>query len=126
MCHFMLTASIAGLCPMIWLAPAPSAGIVNPALLLSVPVMAVNPDAPPLITLPSDTGDWIWELMMDRLTLPLGPGSQNIGPLWMWSDQWFIAGCQVHCQGARGGQTRPSSSALLAAGNHTVAVVLAV
>jgi hypothetical protein len=115
MCHFILIVSVVGLCPMLPLAPASSAAPVNSALESPMPVLADIPDESPPIPLPLGLGDWVWEMMMDHLTVPLAPGDQNVWPLWMWRDQWYIAW---------DGQTRLSSSALPTAGTRICSSVL--
>ena len=107
MCHFILIASVVGLCPMLPLAPASRAALVNPALVFPMPVLADILDESPPIPLHSGMGDWVWEMMMDHLTVPLAPGDQNVWPLWMWRDQWFIAFHQIQQEGAWDGQTPP-------------------
>jgi hypothetical protein len=115
MCHFILFASVVGLWPMLSLAPATSAAPVNPALEFPMPMLAAVPDEPSAIPLPLGLGDWVWEMMMDHLTVPLAPGDQNVWPLWMWRDHWFIAW---------DGQTRLSSTALTTAGTRMSSSVL--
>jgi hypothetical protein len=97
---------------MLCLAPASSAATVNPVLVFPMPVLAAIPDEPPPIALPLGMGDWVWEMMMDHLTVPLAPGDQNVWPLWMWRDQWFIAYHRVQQEGTWDGLTPPSPVAL--------------
>jgi len=68
-----------------------SAEILSPGLLVPLKVMATNPDDSFLYPLRAYSSDWVWDLMMDHLTVPLGPGEQNNWPLWVYREQWFIA-----------------------------------
>jgi hypothetical protein len=115
-CHFILTASIAVLSLIFWPVSDSSGAIDNPALVFSTPVVVANSDESPTVPLPLDTNDWLWNLMMDHFTVPLGPGDQNIWPLWMWRQQWFIAYRHGHGEGSLVAQTRPLCSILRPAG----------
>lgn len=42
------------------------------------------------IVRPPGMGDWLWDLLMDRLTVPLGPANQNIWPMGAWRKQWIV------------------------------------
>lgn len=76
---------------MLCLAPVSNAATDNPALGCPIQGLVDSSDEPPPIPLPLGMGDWVWEMMMDYLTVPLAPGDQNVWPQWMWRDQWFIA-----------------------------------
>jgi hypothetical protein len=53
------------------------------------------------IARPPDAGDWLWDFLMDRLTVPLGPADQNIRPMGAWREQWIV----MAERGSRRGRT---------------------
>jgi hypothetical protein len=76
--RFILAGGLAAVGLTAWSAPAD--GAVRVTLAPATPLWAVgDPDGRP-----ADEGgwptDWLWDLMLDRLTVPLGPADQNIWP----------------------------------------------
>jgi hypothetical protein len=88
--RIILTVSLAGLGLILWPFPVPGAVMVSPANSTPVRVRAGDPDERPDSTRSPDAGNWLWDLLMDRLTFPLGPADQNIWPLWSWREQWIV------------------------------------
>ena len=75
------------------LLPSPADGAIkaNPSLALPVSAMAVDQDGWPDTDSTPGWGDWAWDLLLDHLTIPLGPADQNIWPLWTGREFWLIA-----------------------------------
>ena len=89
--RIILTVSLAAL--FLNLCPATAQGLVvaRPILLIPLEVTAEGRNEPPDIVLQHGAGTWLWDLLMDRLTIPLGPAYQRIWPIWSEREPWFIA-----------------------------------
>jgi hypothetical protein len=124
--RIILAVSLAALCLILW--PVTASGVVmaSPTLAIPVRVTAEGQNEPPDIVLPTGAGNWLWDLMMDRLTIPLGPAEQKTWPLWTGREQWFIADRRGdHSRGAGEGQTRSQLGFLDTAGSRIVSSVSA-
>jgi hypothetical protein len=77
--RFTLVASLAVLCPILWATSARGAVNVTPAFATPIGVVVEDQDGRPDMGSPESAADWLWELLMDRFTIPLGPADQNIG-----------------------------------------------
>jgi hypothetical protein len=85
--RIILTVSLAAL--FLNLCPATAQGLVvaRPTLSITVEVTADGRNEPPDIVLQHGAGNWLWDLLMDRLTIPLGPADQKTWPLWAGHEQ---------------------------------------
>jgi len=89
--------SLVALCPILWPATAQKVVVASPTQAIPVQVTAEGQNEPPDIVRPPGTGnweDWLWDLLMDRLTIPLGPAEQDIWPHWAGRERWYIADAQ--------------------------------
>jgi hypothetical protein len=93
--RFILVASLAALCPILCATSAHGAANVTPALATPIGVLVGDQDERPDIESPAGAADWLWDLLMDRLTVPLGPADQNIWPLGFWQEHWIVAADSV-------------------------------
>jgi hypothetical protein len=87
--RILLAASLAALCPILWATLASGAIAAAPALVTPIGVLVGDEDGGPDVGSPTGAADWLWDLLMDRLTIPLGPADQNIWPLGNWQQQWI-------------------------------------
>jgi hypothetical protein len=83
MCRIILAVSLAVLCLILWPEPARGEGMVSPTWM-----MADNQHEQHDIARPCDAGNWLWDLLMDRLTVSLGLADQNIWPM-VACEQWI-------------------------------------
>jgi hypothetical protein len=117
--RIILAVSLAALCPILWPATARGVVMASPTLVIPVRMTAASQVEQPAIVLPPGAGDWLWDLLMDRLTIPLGPADQKTWPLWTGREQWFIAdGRGDDPRGAGEGQTRSQLGFLDMAGSR--------
>ena len=118
MCGTILVTSLVGLCPMFWPAPAHGESAQSSAPASSVRMMATDVDERPEVALSPDTGGWLIDLLMDRLTVPLEP---DIWPLGSGNERWLIADSR---DGRRAddceGEAQPQPGFLSQAGNQIV------
>ena len=89
--RIILAVSLAALCPILWPATARGVVVASPTLAIPVRVTADGQNESPDIVLQHGAGTWLWDLLMDRLTIPLGPADQNIWPRWAGREPWYIA-----------------------------------
>ena len=89
--RIMLAVSLAALFLILWPLKAPGVVMASSTLAIPVRVMEGVQNEPPAIVLPPSAENWVWDLMMDWLTIPLGPADQKSWPLWTGREQWFIA-----------------------------------
>jgi hypothetical protein len=92
--RIILAVSLVALCPILRPATAQEVVAASPTQAIPVQATAEGQNEPPDIVLPPGTrnwGDWLWDLLMDRLTIPLGPAEQDIWPHWAGRERWFIA-----------------------------------
>lgn len=73
--HIILEVSLVVLCLILWPEPARGAVMVSPTLM-----MVDNQRKQQDIARPCDAGNWLWDLLMDRLTIPLGPADRKTCP----------------------------------------------
>lgn len=119
--RIILTVSLAALFLILWPVTAPGVVMASSTLAIPVRVTEEGQNEPPAIVLPPGTVNWLWDLMMDRLTIPLGPADQKTWPLWTRREQLFIADRLGDHQGsAWEGQSRPQRGFLTAARSRTV------
>ena len=89
--RIMLAVSLAALFLILWPLTAPGVVIASSTLAIPVRVTEEGQNEPPAIVLPPGADNWLWDLMMDRLTIPLGPADQETWPLWTGREYWLIA-----------------------------------
>jgi hypothetical protein len=122
--RIILAVSLAALCPILWPAAARGVVMASPTMAISVRVTAEGQNEPPDFVLPPGAGDCLWDLLMDRMTIPLGPAELNSWPLWSGHEQWFIADRRGDHPGSVGERlTRPQRAFLAAAGTRSVSSV---
>jgi hypothetical protein len=88
--RFILMASLAALGPLLWTTSIHGAANVAPTAVMPIGVMIGDQDGRPDAESPAGAADWLWELLLDRLTIPLGPADQNIWPMGSWQDRWIV------------------------------------
>jgi hypothetical protein len=75
---------------ILWSGSARAEVKVDPAIASMVREPGDGHDRPDAAR-PPHAGDWLWELLMDRLTVPLGPADQNNWPPGSWRGHWIAA-----------------------------------
>ena len=76
---------------IVWPGPVRGTVTVGRALVSPVRVAPGDRDERPDHTRTPNAGEWLWDLLMDRLTIPLGPADQNIWPPGTWRGHWIAA-----------------------------------
>ena len=86
----ILAAGLVVLC--LTCSPAPSQETATSTSAIFIPAQAAKGD--PYVGLNTERttdGGWLWELLMDRLTIPLGPADQNTWPFALHGREQWIA-----------------------------------